>query len=155
MKTNRLKDFISSLKAIEKHPQHPSYVENFERIVSQIRELKEPKSILLLLQFLSDKSEELHLMWSIIHAIEIFDDSIYVTEILNASNYLISNSPEWASIIFMRIINSDESKVELIRQLNQSSLITKKSVKQIMETINNESPEFLAKTTPILIATSL
>ena len=124
-------------------------------IVGEISTLKDFKSIYFLLRLLSDDSEDLHLMWSIVHAMEIFEDQVYVREILDSSSYLVQKAPEWASVIFMRILNSDSDKQELIRQLKDSPLPTKSSVKKIMEIINNDDLQFLDKTNPVIVATSL
>lgn len=155
MNTNKLSDLISSLRQIEENPENSNYFKDFENTVCLIGDLKDPNSIPLLIQFLKDDSEELNLMWAIIHTIEIFDTDIYIKEILKTSPYLNKHSPEWSTLIFTRILNSEKDKVELIRQLREASSEIKMSVKNIMEAINKESPEFLAKTIPITVAATV
>lgn len=153
MSINKLNNLISSLKRLEKNPDNHSYFEDFENIISQIGVLNDSKSISLLVPFLDDESKEHNLMNSIIHTIEIFDDDVYIEEILKICPYLYKHSPGWTSIIFMRILNSEKCKTELIKQLRKSSSIVKESVKSIMEEINKASPEFLAKTVPVTATT--
>ena len=155
MSKTKLSNLVSSLKLLEQNPEKTDYFENFEDIICRIGALRDPESISILIQFLKDESDELDLMWGIIHTIEIFDDAIYIEEILKTSSDLYKNSPEWSLIVFMRIINSAECKTELIRQLRKSSHSVKNTIKKIMEEINNESPEFLAKTVPVTLATTI
>lgn len=155
MSSKTLDDLFSSLKLIEQNPNNFNYFEDFENVVGQIGALKDSDCIPLLIQFLNDKSGEWDLMYGIIHTIEIFDIKTYIEKILISSPHLYKNSPEWGSMIFMRILNSDEYKVELIRQLREASMIIKESVKNIMEEINKESPEFLAKTVSVTVAATV
>ena len=150
-----LNKLISSLKQLEENAKSPSYFEDFSYLIAQIGNLKNPDSIPALVQFLNDESEEWDLMYGIIHTIEVFDDDVYIKNILKVSPFLYRNSPEFASIIFVRIINSENCKIELIHQLRKSSLVVRSSVKNIIEEINKENPEFLSKTVPVLIATSI
>ena len=94
-------------------------------------------------------------MWGIIHTIEIFDDNTYVREILKASLELDANSPEWADTIFMRILNSDNCRTELIQQIENISLPIKKTAIDILERIQEENLEFSAKIHPVLIAAAV
>ncbi|MEM7757480.1 MAG: Imm30 family immunity protein [Cyanobacteria bacterium P01_A01_bin.40] len=155
MSSSILNDLIISLKLLEQNPENPHYFEDFESIVCQIGHLKDPDSISLLMQFLTDESEELQLMWAIIHTIEIFDDEIYIKEILKISPYLDNHFSEWAYIIFVRILNSDKCRIEMIRQLRDSSSVVKTAIQNLMEKINRESSDFLTKTDAVLVAASI
>jgi Immunity protein 30 len=69
MSIDSLETLISSLKLIEQNTENPQYFDDFHDIICQIGSLKDPNSISFLVQFLKDESEELHLMWAIIHTI--------------------------------------------------------------------------------------
>jgi hypothetical protein len=158
MKNNVLDALVVKLELLDLNLDSPNYFEDFEKNVREIGNLRNPSSILSLTRFMKDNSDDLDiedLMWSIIHTIEIFDVDVYIEKILETSPYVCKNSPRWASIIFMRILNSDKYKTELIHQIRQASPIVKENIKELMEKINQVNLTFLAKTTPILIATSL
>ena len=52
----------------------------------------------------------------------------------------------------MRVMNSDASRHELVRQLRNAPAPTKESVRIMCERINEVSPEFLNRTVPVTIA---
>tara|TARA_R110000868_G_scaffold125948_1_gene332363 strand:+ start:114 stop:578 length:465 start_codon:yes stop_codon:yes gene_type:complete len=110
-----------------------------------------------LLALLSDKAEYDEGMFSIIHTVESRDEipyRSYVSALLSVFPTLSASSPRWASIVLMRVMNSDASRHELVRQLRNAPAPTKESVRIMCERINEVSPEFLSKTVPVTIAAS-
>lgn len=108
-----------------------------------------------LLASLSDMAEHDEGMFSIIHAVESLDETpyrLYVRALLAAFLTLMSRAPRWASIILMRVMNTDASRYELVRQLREAPAPTKEAVRVMCERINAVSPEFLSKTVPVTLA---
>ncbi len=109
-----------------------------------------------LLVLLSDEAEYDEGMFSIIHAVESLDEppyKSYVSAVLTVFPTLSATAPRWASIILMRVMNSDASRHELVRQLRDAPALAKESVREMCERINGVSPEFLSKTVPVTLAT--
>ncbi len=109
-----------------------------------------------LLVLLSDEAEYDEGMFSIIHAVESQDEppyKSYVLAVLTVFPTLSATAPRWASIVLMRVMNSDASRHELVRQLRDAPAPTKESVREMCERINGVSPEFLSKTVPVTLAT--
>ena len=78
---------ITILRQLElKKPEN--YVKQFEEVLTQIVKLNDPNSIVLLCNFFDDSSEFDELMFSIIHSIEIFDDTTYVAQLIKATPQL-------------------------------------------------------------------
>lgn len=97
-----------------------------------------------LLALLSDKAEYDEGMFSIIHAVESLDKTpygSYVSALLSVFPTLSASSPRWASIVLMRVMNSDASRHELVRQLRDAPAPTKESVRIMCERINEVSPQ--------------
>lgn len=110
-----------------------------------------------LLSMLSDKAEYDEGMFSLVHAAESLDVApyaSYVSALLSVFPALFTSSPRWASIILMRVMNSDISRHELVRQLRSAPAPVKDSVRVMCDRINEVSPEFLSKTVPVILATS-
>lgn len=110
-----------------------------------------------LLSVLSDRAEYDEGMFSIIHAAESLDINpyrLYVSALLSVFPMLMVSSPRWASIVLMRVMNSDASRHELVRQLRDAPAETKESVREMCGRINELSPEFLSKTVSVTLATS-
>lgn len=148
-----LQKLIKELKAVD-HTRGPSYVADFESILARIVELNDPSSIDQLVLFFEDNQQYDEVIFSIVHSIEVFEDQLYVARLLSVASVFCSNSPRWASIVFMRILNSEPTKRELIRQLPSAAEDAKTAIRQLMEKINSRRAEFIAKTTPVIIATA-
>jgi hypothetical protein len=105
-----------------------------------------------LLSSLSDEAEYDEGMFTLVHAAESIADTPYVSALLMVFPTLLAASPRWASIVLMRVMNSDASRRELVRQLRDASAPIKESVREMCERINGVSPEFLSKTIPVTLA---
>jgi hypothetical protein len=105
-----------------------------------------------LLSSLSDEAEYDEGMFTLVHAAESIADTPYVSALLMVFPTLLAASPRWASIVLMRVMNSDASRHELVRQLRDASAPIKESVREMCERINGVSPEFLSKTIPVTLA---
>lgn len=108
-----------------------------------------------MLALLSDRAEFDEGMFSIIHAVESLDEApygSYVSALLSVFPTLSASSPRWASIVLMRVMNSNASRHELVRQLRDAPASIKESVRTMCERINEVSPEFLTKTVPVTLA---
>ncbi len=106
-----------------------------------------------LLLMLNDETED-DAMWSLVHAAEQFDDVTYVQHFLSVFPALVVGSSRWASILTMRLLNSDASRAELARQARTASAETRKALVLTCEGINGRDARFLAKTTTVLLAAS-
>jgi len=148
-----LHELIRKLEEIDR-ARGDAFVNNFESTLGEIAQQGDPKSIRMLLNFFEDESPFDEVMFSIIHTIEIFDDATFVREILEAAPSFCQQSPRWASILLMRILNSESTRPELVRQLRDASSETKGVVRSLLEKINQRGPQFLAKTTAALLATA-
>jgi hypothetical protein len=151
MKT--LDDLYEELRQIDTRSE--SFVPRFEQILAEVGAFKDADSIVALSQFFDDESEYDEAMFSMIHLIESFDDVTYIGKLLEATPELCLSKPRWASIIFMRVLNSESTKRELIRQLRMASTDVKQNIRALMEKINARSVKFVEKTTPVLIAVGL
>ena len=149
---NSFLTFFDELQVVDL--DEPGGVQLFEEILGEIFALRLPESIIPLLGFLHDDAQYDELMFSIIHGIEIFPDEIYICEILRGVRFLYERSPRWALIIFMRIINSESTRMELVKQVFDASFDVKNVVKLLMKEINARRPEFLSKTMEIVVASS-
>lgn len=150
MKT--LPDLITEL-----HEIAPSVTENvaaFEVLLADVVSLRNSDTIVPLLGLLRDNAESDELMFSIIHGLEVFDDQTYVSQIIRGAPALCAESPRWASILFMRVLNSETTRLELVRQLRDAGPEAKAAIKALMEKINARSVQFLPKTTAIVVAAS-
>ncbi len=107
-----------------------------------------------LLSLLSDEAEHDEGMFSIIHAVESFDDSSYIDALLSVFPRLASSAPRWASIVLMRVLNSGPAQSEMVRQLRDASALVKESMREMCARINEVSPYFVSKTVPVTLAAS-
>lgn len=126
---------------------------DIDAVLEPIASAGDPRTIAPLLLMLNDETEDEGL-WSVVHAAEQFDDATYIRHFLAAFSGVVVASSRWASIIMMRVLNSDASRAELIRQVRVAPTDTQKAATFICGAINERDPQFLAKTAGVLIAAS-
>jgi len=141
---------ISDLKEIMSHTKQESFVVKFESKLEQIYSTHNPIIISKLLGVMDDKFEFDELMFSIVHAIESFDDVIYVEEILKSIPDFILKSPRWASIIVMRIINSTETLEIFINQLEDVPYKKKEVLRLLLNSMAKRGSKIEDKVSPLL-----
>lgn len=147
-----LENLINEMKDIDLGASGSSIV--FEKLLEEVVNIRTPMYIVPLLTLLNDESVYDELMFSIIHGIEVFDDEVYVSEVLRDAVNLCKKSPRWASIIFMRMLNSESTRLELIKQLRHADPLVRLSVKDLIEKIADRSVQFLPKAIAVLLAAS-
>ena len=123
-----------------------------ERAVSDVAAFIDSRSIAPLLGMLRDDALYESAMYILIHAAEAFDDETYVTNFLIAVPFLKRNSPQWASIVLMRILNNESTRQIVTRMLRDSPDDVREAAIWLLEGINAEDLSFLAKTTAPLLA---
>jgi hypothetical protein len=148
-----LDELIAELVAINQD-RGPSFVRDFEAVLAEIIQLRDPASIAALVPFLKENAPFEELMFSIVHAIEVFSDTDYVRELLRATATLWPRSPRWTTILYMRILNSETAGAELVRQLPAAPPNTKAAVCEIMDEINLQKAQPLEKIARVLTAAS-
>ncbi len=147
-----LHELLSELRAVDQNA--PGYAVAFENVLAKIIALRSPNVVLPLLLFFGDQSPYDEVMFSIIHGIEVFEDQTYVEQVLRGAVAFCAKSPRWASIVFMRMLNAEPTRRELIRQLREADPITKAVIKNLMEKINARDVQFIPKTTAVIVAAS-
>jgi hypothetical protein len=105
-----------------------------------------------ILMMLNDSAEHDEGMFSLIHAAEAFDDAEYVPQLLKALPELQASAPRWASIVLMRVLNSESARDVLVRALRESAPATKQAAKWLCERVNERGAQFTSKTMPVLLA---
>lgn len=105
-----------------------------------------------LLLSLNDNARDDEGLFSIIHAAESFDNKRYVEELMVVMPELRTTSPRWASILLMRVLNNDSTKLILVQKLRTADVEVKEAIRWLCEKINERNPSFLAKTLPMLLS---
>ncbi|NML93756.1 hypothetical protein HHL27_08760 [Novosphingobium sp. TW-4] len=126
---------------------------DIDAVLEPIISVGDPRTIAPLLLMLTDDAED-ESLWSLVHAVEQFDDATYVRHFLSALSGLVVGSSRWASILMMRILNSEASQAELIRQVRIAPVYSRKAAAFLCGAINERDARFLAKTTSVLLAAS-
>ena len=114
--------------------------QEFEKMVWDFVAQKENTVLEKLLNFFDDNCEYDEVMFSIIHAIETYDDDIYVKCILNNLYKIFKKSPHWGTVILYRIWNHDNCFNIFKKNIylsNQEALF------QILDLMAKESPDRL------------
>lgn len=120
--------------------------------VFELSQLGEPSAAKFLLPLLDDGCPHHECMFSIIHAAEAAPLDAYVADLLAVYPTIVASNPEWASIVLLRVLNSDAAREIIVKALRESDKPTKDAVAYIASKINERSPEFMSKTMGVLLA---
>jgi hypothetical protein len=145
-----LTDLILELRAVDL--SRSDGVVRFESLLADIIAHRNPDAIPLLLPLFDDHAPYNEVMFSIIHGIEVFEDKVYVDQVLRGAVDFCIHSPRWASIVFMRMLNSESTRLALVRELRSANTEVKAAVKTLMEKINARGVQFIPKTTAVIVA---
>lgn len=144
------KESIIALKNKLKNPDVFGFVDDFESSLTDIARSNDPKIIGFLLTLFDDDFEYDEIMFSIIHVIEAFDDNIYSKEIITNLEVFCLNTPRWASIVHIRIINSEPTLQSYFYNLPNASNEAKMVLKELLTKIAQRGSELATKVDPIL-----
>jgi len=148
-----LPELIEKLELVNAN-RGPSFVRDFESVLAEIAALKSPEIIAALIPFFEDNAPFDELMFSIMHTIEGFEDSTYVAGMLAVLPRFWESAPRWTSIVFMRMLNSEPTRLELVRQVRKAPPNVREVVRTMMEQVNARKVQFMAKTMAVIIAAS-
>jgi hypothetical protein len=146
-----LSELIQKLKLVNAN-RGSGYVRAFESVLAEIAAESRPDVIAELIPFFEDDAPSEEVMFSIIHTLERFDDSTYVTGVLAVLLEFWDSAPRWTLIVFMRMLNSEPTRLELIRQVQMASPNIKRVVSAVVEQINAHKVEFIPKTMALISA---
>jgi hypothetical protein len=146
-----LNDLLLELDAKIKLSASVSVTE-IDEIISKISKFNDPASIGFLLSCLRDDALYDEAMFSLVHAAEFFSDELYVQSLLEILPQLVNSAPAWASVVLMRVFNSDLSRKCLTQKVRYASLETKNVLIWLISEINKTDPLFMSKTMAPLLA---
>ncbi len=151
MTAKNLDAALADLKSIT-HLTGVNAVRSRDQALADVTAYHSAEYIGPLLLMLDDASKDDESMFSLIHASEDFDDDVYVRELVAVLAKLRAAAPRWASILLMRVLNNDSTRIELVRSLRTASPESKEAIAWLCERINESSPVFMGKTVSALVA---
>lgn len=151
MPSNAFAEIIARLSSVISS-QPADMVKIVDEGVYELSQVGEPSAAKFLLPLLDDGCSHQECMFSIIHAAEAAPLDAYVADLLAVYPVIAASSPEWASIVLLRVLNSDPAREIIVRALRESDTPAKDAVAYIATKINERSPEFTGKTMGVLLA---
>ncbi|MBP8005675.1 MAG: hypothetical protein KAZ18_02105 [Acinetobacter sp.] len=127
-------------------------VQAIDASLAEVMAFNDPAAIRPLIRLIEDTAPYDEAIFSIIHCIESFDEDVYISEFLKELSYLVHKSPQWASVLFMRVLNSNSARECITEQIYFATPEIKAVVLWLVERINEKSPKFLSKTAAIIVA---
>lgn len=152
MATNNLVDLLANLRDVLARGGD-GVVTSVDAALVSIGQIRDPACIAELLILLDDHAQYDEAMFSLIHAAESFDDSVYIPQLIAVLPALQTKAVKWASIALMRAINNQSARDTLVGHLRQATSESKQTVAWLCEEINKRGTKFISKTLPVLLAT--
>jgi hypothetical protein len=123
----------------------PDFVLAFDELIEQYDCLGHPEIISLLLSYLPEGDDNDDVLFSILHVIESFDDTIYIYKILENIHFLANNRLYSAVVIHVRIVNSEQTFAVYRKAAANISESQKKSVRVVLKELLKRSTRFSDK----------
>jgi len=127
-----------------------NYVAASEALISKLVDLRDPRIISCLVGCFDDSEQYDDLMFSIIHAIEVFDDSTYAREVLATLPEFFTNAPRWCSIVHMRILNSPSALKAYQREVEHADEVRVAALRNMLVQMGTRGGAIAEKTVPLL-----
>jgi hypothetical protein len=121
------------------------WVSQFEARLADLVRLSDPACIPLALALLDDRCPFDEVMFSVVHAVEGSPDRPYVAGLLAQIEQLAGQAPRWSRILFMRVLNSDSARAELVEQLRRAAPGIRGVSIKVVDDIAARRPEFAQK----------
>ncbi len=113
-----------------------------ELALASIYEGGDEEQIISLIEFLEDNYEYEEVMFSIIHTVEAIEDEKYVNSLMKNRLYsLFQKSPNWASMLLLRMVNSESCFFYIEKSLESIDSISKHQIMEIHRYAKNLFPE--------------
>lgn len=138
---------LNNLREVDR--TQPNWVRDFEAALSEVNELSDRESIVPLMLLMDDATEYDEAMYSIVHSVETYPIDEYLNSFVLALPRLCRDTPRWASIILMRILNSQPATQELKSVLPTCKDVEKSSLTWLLDRIEEVSEGFVPSTTPL------
>jgi len=151
MNSESLDSALLALQAIVQNESGLS-VQELDAALARVAAFGSPRTAAPLLKLLDDQAQQDERMFSLIHAAEAFDDDAYVPELLTVLPSLRERSPKWASIVLLRALNNEHTRVALVHAVRNAASPIREAVQWLCERINERGAQFLSKTLPVLLA---
>lgn len=153
MTAHTLEQIINNLTK-EIQINHFSNVENIDIKLMEVMAFNDYSVIRPLARLIEDNAQYDEAIFSIIHSIESFDDNIYISEIINEFPYLVNKSPYWATILLIRILNSNTARECMCEKISLTTPAIQISILFLLQRINAETPTLSEKIIPLMRAVS-
>lgn len=120
-------------------------IELFEEALNALYEEKKIENISLFLSVLDDISEDMGLMFGVIHGLEsyicYFGADTYFNAVFKSLTTLTDNSIGWQEVLFLRMINSEEYFNYLLQNVTKQGDVVKEKLKYIFTRIQQRDKE--------------
>lgn len=147
--SSELDQLIDSLKSVPRDRTPASFAQ-FEDILGRIAALDDPDCIGPLVLLLDDDESIDELMFSIVHTIEVFEDTVYVDRLFQALPALARRSPRWGRILHMRILNSEPTRTAYVERYQRGEPNEKAAARDVLTSVCECRPEFADRVNTIL-----
>lgn len=132
---------VEDLKRVLAEPEHSEFPELYGQALEQVEELRDPGSIEALMTLIDDDADHL-ITFGLVHAIERFDDPVYLEHWLAGLPQLRQRSPEWAQILLLRILNSPSASAELMERAVLLAGSQQDALREVTTILVASHPEF-------------
>lgn len=141
---SNLQEMLDQLKCIIS-ARRDGYVREADRLIVEIVRDMDPDALHGLLRTFDDNASH-DLMFSIIHAVEAWPDPCYSNALVEAIPYLWEQSPYWAQILHIRVLNAPSTLSSYLQAIEPKDRYIKDNALRIFRSIVRYHPPLAERT---------
>lgn len=120
-------------------------IENFQQALSLLHASKTIENIVYFCQTFDDKTHEHEVMFSMVHAIEHYDDilgqQVTISTLLDCIHMMMASAPDWLEVLILRHLNNDNAREALVTEVIQKNDAIKTVIKEVIHKLIQRNPE--------------
>ncbi|MCU4766528.1 Imm30 family immunity protein [Bacillus toyonensis] len=121
--------------------KNQSECEEFDSVLENLADCDDEKLIKELCIVFEDETQEVEVMFGLVHFIEDFEMEKYLTEMPKALPKMVENAKEWAMLLNIRILNNDLYRSEYAKILVGMNNDIKLTVINLLNEIISDDPK--------------
>jgi hypothetical protein len=115
----------------------PEQIDLFEEALEEI-DTQDVSLLPKLYLTFDDGTEQPEVMWGLVHLVEVFAVEPGIRTLVDATPQILQQAPEWAKILYSRVLNEDQAALVLQQVLETSTPELLRSVQIVLAMLTAE-----------------
>lgn len=121
--------------------RNPEELKEFEAAFAALLEIGGPAVVDDMFAAFDDATGQHEVMWNLVHALEDYEDNVYLPALMFWTPRLLPHAREWAGYLHERVLASSKSLPPYLDRLSSLSPEAKQAVQSLLEDVERRKPK--------------